>query len=159
MDRKTDRRPHTRAAGGPKHETDSQEPQERSQREVLADPIHGAQDSQLVASVRQTRYAEGKPGRLSRASTSRRSAMSFRTRRRILTTSCRSSGSVSSIFWNSPPLLCVEPGVRLNSIQERLVKARPLGRDCETGTSRLLSAFQFFDQFDRCANLHPGCQD
>jgi hypothetical protein len=43
---------------------DTQEPQERSQREVLAGPIHGAQDSQLVASVRQTRYAEAKPGRL-----------------------------------------------------------------------------------------------
>jgi hypothetical protein len=43
---------------------DTQEPQERSQREVLAGPIHGAQDSQLVASVRQTRYAVAKPGRL-----------------------------------------------------------------------------------------------
>jgi len=31
---------------------------------VLAGPIHGAQDSQLVASVRQTRYGEAKPGRL-----------------------------------------------------------------------------------------------
>src|SRR5215472_12094430 len=36
---------------------DTQEPQERSQREVLAGPIHSAQDSQLVASLRQTRYA------------------------------------------------------------------------------------------------------
>ena len=43
---------------------DPQEPQERSHREVLAGPIHGAQDSQLVASVRQTSYGEAKAGRL-----------------------------------------------------------------------------------------------
>ena len=39
-----------------------QEPQDRSQREVLAGPIHGAQDPRLRASVGQTRSGETKPG-------------------------------------------------------------------------------------------------
>src|ERR1700737_2968571 len=40
----------------------SQEPQERPQREVLAGPIHGAPDSYLGASVWQTFSCEPKPG-------------------------------------------------------------------------------------------------
>jgi hypothetical protein len=39
-----------------------QEPQDRSQREVLAGPIHGAQDPRLRASVGQPRSGETKPG-------------------------------------------------------------------------------------------------
>jgi hypothetical protein len=41
---------------------DTQEPQDRLQREVLAGLIHGAQDSYLGASVRQTFSCEPKPG-------------------------------------------------------------------------------------------------
>src|ERR1700736_5436613 len=40
----------------------SQEPQDRSQREVLAGPIHGAQDPHLGASVRQALSWEAEPG-------------------------------------------------------------------------------------------------
>jgi hypothetical protein len=40
----------------------TEEPQDRSQREVLAGPIHGAQDPPLGASVRQTLSCEVKPG-------------------------------------------------------------------------------------------------
>jgi hypothetical protein len=40
----------------------AQEPQDRSQREELAGPIHGAQDPHLGASVRQALFCEAKPG-------------------------------------------------------------------------------------------------
>src|SRR5713101_4369779 len=39
-----------------------QEPQDRSQREVLTGPIDGAQDLYLGASVRETLFCEAKPG-------------------------------------------------------------------------------------------------
>lgn len=39
----------------------TQEPQDRAQREVLAGPIHGAQDPQPGAPVRQTPYSKAKP--------------------------------------------------------------------------------------------------
>jgi hypothetical protein len=39
-----------------------QEPQDHSQREVLAGPIHGAHDPCLGGSVRQTFSCEAKPG-------------------------------------------------------------------------------------------------
>jgi hypothetical protein len=39
-----------------------QEPQDRSQREVLVRPIYGAQDPHLGASVRQTLSCEAKAG-------------------------------------------------------------------------------------------------
>ncbi len=40
----------------------TEEPQDRSQREIRARSIHGAQDPHLGASVRQTRAGEVKPG-------------------------------------------------------------------------------------------------
>jgi len=40
----------------------AQEPEDRSQREVLAGPVHGAQDPQLSASLRETRSGETKSG-------------------------------------------------------------------------------------------------
>jgi hypothetical protein len=74
----------------------TQEPQDRSQREVLVGPIHGSQDPNLGASVRQTLSCEAKPGGAEQGQREPESAASFWTRRRSFKTSCRSSGSVRS---------------------------------------------------------------
>lgn len=76
---------------------DMQEPQERSQREALAGPIHGAQDWQLVAYVRQTRYSEAKPGRLQQGQREPQQCRELPHAWPQLEHFCRSSGSGSSV--------------------------------------------------------------
>jgi hypothetical protein len=52
-----DRRAHTRSAAGGRPDTrrHTHEPEDCSQRDTLARPLHGVQDPQLGLSVRQTR--------------------------------------------------------------------------------------------------------
>jgi hypothetical protein len=80
----------------------SQEPQERPQRNTLAGPIHGSKDPDLGAFVGQSLAVKVNPALRSRASASRSNAVSFFTRRRSFRISCCSSALSDASRQRSP---------------------------------------------------------